>query len=1787
MFLNRILPTHLALVALLGTLVVVLPATAPPAEAATTRPAPSDSLPPCIEVDGVEKGACSPLGSAVGITAGGVFGSDGATVEVRLSPGVAICDSWPFRSTWNPSPCWANASISVGSPVHLNDAGDDLVGSGSIFTRDGGGSYSILQESVRASTWDASTSVASSCGATRSAFGTFIYGGHAQQARWADIGNHALQCTLTWDGDRPDDLQGSTWIPITGSLSVKTNGDAFGSPASATTWVRVDGDMSNPGPEAAFTYEQSADGIRLVNESSHPWDLPMTYEWSYPDGSGSTATDPVVDLPPGQHWLRLTATDVDGLKDSLWGPVDVSTDELAVTLSRPDDGDIEVGDDFVVVLTVRSPLDNGGDLTGVQRDGPLLELPAWLELVAGEMPTGFDLTPGSERSATLTLRATGPGTDTVASRWTGTDEGGTQVVGTGELPLTVPGSLAGDWFRTDPASQGVKEDETAPLRLRVDNITGRDLTEVELVEVEVAGIGETPGEALLAEATVEHEGEAVLERLADQLAADGPASVGFQDYTLKGVAEGDLVLRALVRGTDPDGNVVEGTIEEEWTVRSTNLTIEITFDPEERVQPESDDPEAPPEPVDMTATVTLTNTSGGPLTDITIAEFEVSRLIGEQQLWLEQVGGQRLTNWDAPGILLEEPTGTDAPLEPFDLDNGDERVFTADFVVRDDGQLDFHVLALAADEADQTVRGYGENSWVLTPEKYLEVTAQVVSTQPVPAGQDVIISGRIVNLSQTATLEVGPLIPIPSGNTGTLSLAYGGGPAPDPSLLPGIPPPLVLGPGDSELFEVAVSTNYSDPRSNVSTGEPEVALTGGTRAYFEFVPWAIATEADGTIRTVRTDPQTDQDRGVKISDEHRELTASINDSIAIPETEWDMLAGGISIGVVKGIGRAGVGLITGAVDALKLPFTLTIGAMEYQSRVWNAFTEEERRLYSEEFSTYLVAMAVGNVENGLRDADQLKDDLNEMVYQEMTRLADEWETGDYVSTAEAYAAGGSEIAASLWLPAAMTKLAQAPRAAAALERAQLAVNARMGPVFAEMRAIQYVEDALPLLQALENGAEIPADAMRRMYGVAPEEVAELQRLAERYEVLITFRSRHPSSVAWMERFGAMMKPEAIKIKSVSDLDTALGYRLGDVGSVVFRKPDVLRSPPGPGVSFEDHIRSYVTGRGFTPGTRDYDSAVDRVVLRVREWHKHEAAYRNYDQRGWIATEFNYESNAIRNTGVETSGQRQTGFNLREVGPDEFVVELLDPSTGTFRRVTGDIDPIAFTNLDGSPLTQSQHRDLINEMRDSAVLRAQHPESATFTGMVGDRRVAEPGLDFIESQFKPNEAAAQIGPTGPARAVRLNKGASRWDSAADYNLVWEGGYRHVGGRGTIRQQTDFDPDLGRRTDIEVPVDLDFKPIQLGEFGEAGLGRATVIAVKTGTGTAVFIGQDGRLVEVNRDGTTQPYPGSAELFEEGEPVTLRIAPAGQVESTMTGTQAAPSVTLSATGPHLASASASQTDGVVLVDDGAPVLFEPGQIVAVIDPRDQNGQGELRTVASVDGWELRFTEAVEVAVDDIVIMVEPAPTASGDLTDAPVVPGGSEDPTDDAGPRGPDDPVPGDSDADDQPGTIAPDSDVGDEDGLPASDVLGSEVSAEDEQPAADALGSQASETDERQPTASPAGRRLCSRPREREPAARRGCWRGRPRSSPSVSCCSACHGFATGSGRSGTGPRRAPGRDAQARRGLYDGSDRPPVHDQGGSDRRNPRVRHRGTAAVHRVVAPTPGRHGVCSRPCAPR
>ena len=168
-----------------------------------------------------------------------------------------------------------------------------------------------------------------------------------------------------------------------------------------------------------------------------------------------------------------------------------------------------------------------------------------------------------------------------------------------------------------------------------------------------------------------------------------------------------------------------------------------------------------------------------------------------------------------------------------------------------------------------------------------------------------------------------------------------------------------------------------------------------------------------------------------------------------------------------------------------------------------------------------------------------------------------------------------------------------------------------------------------------------------------------------------------------------------------------------------------------------------------------------------------------------------------------------------------------------------------------------------------------------------------------------------------------------------------------------------------------------PIKLGEAGEAGFGRATLTVVATGTGTAVFLGEAGQIVEVLPDGSTRPWEGSDTVFEEGEPFELPIAPAGEVESTVTEVSGAGLLTGLFGRQYFTAAEAPRADGVVLVDDGAPMLFAPGQVVAV---GVQDGQGDLRTITAVDDRTILFDRPVAAAAGDVIVMLQPAPVPTG---------------------------------------------------------------------------------------------------------------------------------------------------------------------------------------------------------------
>ena len=820
-------------------------------------------------------------------------------------------------------------------------------------------------------------------------------------------------------------------------------------------------------------------------------------------------------------------------------------------------------------------------------------------------------------------------------------------------------------------------------------------------------------------------------------------------YTVTALKAGIFHLGTSATATDDAGSAV-GPSTNQLSASIGALQVAIVLDPSSITENETT---AGPDPVVVNATITLTNTTDQAVTNVNLRSLATTPAKSGQLIHISQFSGP----------VPDETTGYALP----DLAAGAVSApIRATFIVTDDGEIDFASIVTAS-AVGITVRALGQARLSVKPKYLLKFTSQVVHPDGrlLPAGQLIEIRGTVTNTSNTATLHVGPLYPTETGNAGLMGLAYDG--AVQSPYDPTPPPALTLDPGQQRSFTVQITTAYSDPRTYPDPTGSKVAKTGGTRATLTFTPWAQATLDDGSTQIVRTsDVLSTQD----------DLTheVGIDDSIAIPTTPPAAYVGAFAAGTVQGIYNASTGLLWGAVDLAKLPFTSIMATGRFEAEVWASFTPEERANFLSSSTPAAVAILSRNVDLGTQNAADLYKQVNDATLRQLTQMQEAWETGDAASTLQAYTAFGSEQLSSVFVPVALARMAKSPAAVAALKSAQEAIQASMAPLLGELSSLKTVQELAPILAKLASGTELTAEEITKIYGISPAELAELQKLATKYNFLITVRSRNASSIDWITNKLAMLKPETLKIKTVSDLDSRLGYNAADIGSLVFKKPEALSLWEASGTGEEElaaYVRDYVTKQGFTPGSSEYQDAVTRVTERATEWNEYEQTYLQYDKQKWLPTTFNYSGNAADVSGAQNQFPKMNGFNLRKVGENDYVVEMYNWEAGKFVPVTGDIDPIAFTHVDGSPLSPEEHAALLDEMQTNPLLKTQHGESATFV---------KGGVSFVAKQFKPGEAALQLSPTGAApRAVRLNIARSRWASPLDYNLIWDGGFVDTG------------------------------------------------------------------------------------------------------------------------------------------------------------------------------------------------------------------------------------------------------------------------------------------------------------------------------------------------------------------------------------------------------------------------
>jgi PKD repeat protein len=917
------------------------------------------------------------------------------------------------------------------------------------------------------------------------------------------------------------------------------------------------------------------------------------------------------------------------------------------------------------------------------------------------------------------------------------------------------------------------------------------------------------------------------------------------EVTLEPHIVGRYDLVSKVTGTDGTGATQTADADSPGEIGQA-LTIDIALDPPTAKLEEGPDGA---KPIDVTATLTFTNTTDTLMDEVTLTSLRVDRTAAGQLLAVTQTGG---ADPGEDGLAV----GSLAP--------GQSKQLTATFRATDDAEVEFTALATAHLTDGRNEIGVGRRRWSVKPQYLLGLTTRVVNpagSALLPAGETVRITGTVKNLSSTATIEIGPLYPTLTGNAGAMSLAWDAQGSDPKELSPA--GNLTLEPGESRDLTVRFLTGWSDPRG-IEGDNP----SGGTFATATFTPWGVATNEDGTTEDITPTK-------VKATAEDLTHRISIDDSIAIPTTDPLALAGAISVGTLEGVWSGTANVISSTVDLVKLPYTVIVATGEFQAQVWDSFTEEEKQAFADDAGLMTAAILARNAEFGTQGAAALWDTAKSASYAAMTEMANQWAIGDYTSTAELYSKYAADAVTQIAVPVALAKLAKSPRAVAALARAQEALQTKMAPILAKAPTLTRIEELGPVLSALQSGTELTAEQLSTLYGITAEELVELQKVADDLNVLLTVRSRHASSIEWIERFDAMLKPETLKIKTVSELDVKLGYRESDVGSLVFRKPEPLKAFDAGQGDLGTLIDEFVNSKGFVTGTPEWESAVARVGARASEWRTWEKYYKRWDAQGWIDVSMNYKGNAITDPLVKGKSSlgvaplesgKYVGFELAPVGDEEYVLQMMNNRVGRFVPITGDIDPIAFTHLDGSPLTMEEHLAVLDKLAKNPLLQAQHGESATYTGG---------GLDFIESQFKPGEPGVQIAPSGHApRVVRFDKSKSRWANSFDYHLHWEGGFVYSGSyvpKGAIP-----------RAPIVVPPTVEPLPtrpraIPQATTTDANVGRCRITYSTVKDSAAAIMDIRGKLVNLGGDGkTVQDSPLHSECFAPGPVIERQVKP-----------------------------------------------------------------------------------------------------------------------------------------------------------------------------------------------------------------------------------------------------------------------------------------------------------------------
>ena len=297
---------------------------------------------------------------------------------------------------------------------------------------------------------------------------------------------------------------------------------------------------------------------------------------------------------------------------------------------------------------------------------------------------------------------------------------------------------------------------------------------------------------------------------------------------------------------------------------------------------------------------------------------------------------------------------------------------------------------------------------------------------------------------------------------------------------------------------------------------------------------------------------------------------------------------------------------------------------------------------------------------------------------------------------------------------------------------------------------------------------VSAKAVQDFMGIGGTELERVQRILELFGMKGYARSRSTRATELIEKFlEALGKPEKMKPKGFSQIDRyVMGRaRFNDLNARVrsIHNSDEVLGLDGITVIFkpdsDEAIRGFIreleqeTGEALSEESKR--AVLERAQLRREEFEEYSVKFKEWgkpkEQGGGLPVDFNYDGNASKKpSGILAEEPRAFEANILGSGDNAVIVPKMADKNGVLKYITGDVDWIHFSWLDGTPLDEHIAGALYTVL--SRCCNLQHGETISWflKGQTVFKGKANQLVDFIVGK------SALLEVTGDAlRMVRLN------------------------------------------------------------------------------------------------------------------------------------------------------------------------------------------------------------------------------------------------------------------------------------------------------------------------------------------------------------------------------------------------------------------------------------------------